>query len=183
MTRAAAHLILSAALVLATPFVFLVFAIILDTFPSIGRYTEFTLAAAITAVLFLVAWLAIWFGQIRWTTGRVTATAAVVIGAMVPAVVIGAVMVLVLRQGRELWLLTIVGATPIWGLALMAGTALVWRENAVDRAARLQEIGAAVLTCAKCGYNLTGLSSDQCPECGQTFIKTNRPDHFSQPAC
>jgi len=43
---------------------------------------------------------------------------------------------------------------------------VVMKVVATARVARTQ----AVPTCPRCGYNLTGLEQDRCPECGTSFL-------------
>jgi hypothetical protein len=57
------------------------------------------------------------------------------------------------------------GTVPI---AWVLGTVIVWRETAPERAQRLAAFGAAVV-CPLCGYNMAGLRTACCPECGGTF--------------
>ena len=57
------------------------------------------------------------------------------------------------------------GVVPIvWVL----GTVIVWRETPDERIARLAAIGATVV-CPLCGYNMAGLKTAVCPECGSAF--------------
>jgi hypothetical protein len=43
-----------------------------------------------------------------------------------------------------------------------------WRESPAEREARLRSASTTIL-CPVCGYNLTGLNTTRCPECGRQF--------------
>ena len=52
---------------------------------------------------------------------------------------------------------------------ILLATVLIWRETPHERVERLSQLGTAGVCCPICGYNLTGLSTAQCPECGAKF--------------
>jgi hypothetical protein len=53
-------------------------------------------------------------------------------------------------------------------LIWLAATILFWRESAAERELRLRATNATIL-CPVCAYNLTGLNTTRCPECGRPF--------------
>jgi hypothetical protein len=68
----------------------------------------------------------------------------------------------------EDWFKAFVGsATAILGWLI--ATVFLWRETPVERAQRLAKLGAGNVACPACGYNLTGLKTTTCPECGASF--------------
>ncbi len=58
------------------------------------------------------------------------------------------------------------GLAPI---VFVTTTVILWRETSEERAARLAARGVEIISCLACGYNLTGLKTAQCPECGAEY--------------
>src|SRR5207247_1420394 len=46
---------------------------------------------------------------------------------------------------------------------------IIWRETPRERSSRLTTTQKHAIVCPSCGYNLTGLQSTRCPECGTMF--------------
>ena len=46
---------------------------------------------------------------------------------------------------------------------------IIWRETPRERALRMKSTNKATIVCPHCGYNLTGLQSTRCPECGTLY--------------
>jgi hypothetical protein len=170
MSRLVARLMLSVAAVAATPLVCLVILLVgMRLFDYRSEFGCFVVGIVVTALLLIAAWVLIWSGQIRWTPGRVWSVPVVVALACIPASVAALIIGLAVSFS-DVESLQIAIAGMFFVPCFIAGTAFAWRETAIDRAARLHEMGAAVLTCAHCGYNLTGITSGRCPECGESFI-------------
>jgi uncharacterized paraquat-inducible protein A len=130
------------------------------------RYREepgFVFAGCLTWAFITVYWLALWRKSVRWTGERVTRTLGCFLAAAVVAVMIGSATS---NIGRGIgYFVATVTAPLLWQL----GTVLIWRETPAERTARLSGAGANAIVCPTCGYNLTGLKSTRCPECGSEF--------------
>jgi hypothetical protein len=54
-------------------------------------------------------------------------------------------------------------------LAWLIAATIIWRETPLERSQRLGPISKTGIVCPNCGYNLTGLQSTRCPECGTQY--------------
>lgn len=160
------RLLLSMALLIAAPFVFVWVLIAADSLPSLGPPAEFYCATCTTAVVFAGVWLMIWRRAVRWTTRRIVWTAGITFGSA--GVVALAVFVhnALINHDRDAW--AVLGGL-CWGALWVGMTALVWRESPAERAERTELGAPALLDCPKCGYSLRGLHEARCPECGTQY--------------
>lgn len=158
--------VLSLAVIAAVPAVYFV-AFVLFYEGMNYRSDEFVmlLCNLITGAFLAAAWLAVWFGEIKWTPLRAGLTIGGLFGLMLVAVVVGLLTALITREEE----IAILIAGVFWVVTWLASTALIWRETKGERAARLQKLGVSAIACPNCQYNLNGLSAAQCPECGSKF--------------
>lgn len=166
MTATIARLVLAMLILPATG---VVFAITLAVLLKPARPPSVQELLVLWAVVYAFAgtyWVLLWRGVVRWTRGRVVRTA----GATALALLIGAAFAgfaLALNHRLPAQFLILVGGAivPIvWVLA----TVVLWRETPHERADRLAALGGKV-ACPLCGYNLAGLPTSPCPECGGRF--------------
>jgi hypothetical protein len=119
----------------------------------------------ITDVFIVAYWLMVWRSVVRWTPERWTRT----VIAIIPAIIVTAVayfFIHSLANDAEPAVLFSGAFAPImW----VFQTVLIWRESPAERTERLRAVGADNIACPLCGYNLTGLTTAQCPECGVKF--------------
>jgi hypothetical protein len=123
---------------------------------------------AITYTVVGTYWILLWRGVVRWTRRRMFWT----FGAGMAALSAGAgaaAIILIASRGQippgPAFLLG-GGIVPIvWVLA----TVLIWRESAHERYQRLSHLSSGAVCCPICGYNMTGLTAAECPECGAKF--------------
>jgi hypothetical protein len=164
MSATLTRLILCFGVLIGSAVLYILVFVILES----GRGDDEALIGAdlVTMAALATAWTLVWRGQVHWPRWRVWATVALAIGALVPAAMVGAATALAVRRGEELAILM---AGMAWITAWLIGSALVWRERPAERAARLQAHGVRTISCPACSYNLTGLKSTTCPECGATY--------------
>ena len=127
------------------------------------RPLPMVMSGVCTWVFVGIYWYGLWRGSVQWTQQRVmwtflAAGACVVAGAMA-----GVFIYSIERDVGEF-----VGSVTAPLLWLIAAT-LIWRETPRERAARLTSTGKTAVVCPHCGYNLTGLQSTRCPECGTLY--------------
>lgn len=136
-----------------------------NIFGARGDRSWYAFAVSITCTWLFVGvyWVMLWRRSVIWTSDRMRATALAIVAAAVIAVIVGALC----RYVDEEFGLFVFECTAI--LAWLPMTVFIWRENALERAQRLSGSSDSALSCPICGYNLTGLSSARCPECGSTF--------------
>jgi predicted RNA-binding Zn-ribbon protein involved in translation (DUF1610 family) len=128
------------------------------------RETMIFAAAGLVAIIFVgVYWMLLWVRMVKWTGWRIGATLGLTFGAGLFGVVAGAIAMVAL-EARDHSFGIFVG-TMAAPLVWLAGTVLLWRETSRERRDRLASSRDAVV-CPTCGYNLTGLTSTRCPECG-----------------
>ncbi len=162
MTRLVARLLL-AVMIFPTSILFFFILMVLVSGRGNPSLSEVVVVWATTLTYIGLYWLWLWRNSIRWTMGRVVATAGMSVG----AIALGLAAYLVLRKQAQIpeEPAAILGGvvTPI---AWVIGTILLWRENDRERAARLAKLSEATVACPLCGYNMTGLHDTRCPECG-----------------
>lgn len=167
MAPTVTRLILSFALLVATPTLF--FVALFFCFEVANMYYNdggVFLIATIGSIAFLgLGWWLIWKGEVKWTGRRTTATLVAAFGSLVVAGVVGGGFAAASRE-EELGL-TIGGL--VWIVLYLFGTALAWRETKAERQQRLEAMGVSALPCPSCAYNLSGLRESRCPECGASF--------------
>jgi hypothetical protein len=124
--------------------------------------------AIVGMVLFpfiMLYWWLLWRRSVVWTSTRVTWTLL-----LIPLCALGG---LVTHYSTSFaygysylthWVAPLL--TPLAWLLLMT---LLWRETPLERARRLRALNKDGVTCPACGYNLTGLQSTRCPECGTLY--------------
>ncbi len=166
MTRLLARLLLAFAVVLAAPvFCTALFIVLVEC--TVWTWDTFCLAGAecVSALFFIIAWIAVWRGQVVWNRWRRSLTYASVLWSLGVGSTLGFAMA-VLTNEEEVG---IVFAGLFWFVTWIPSTALVWRETARERAARLKTIAVGTVNCPNCGYNMTGLHEARCPECGTRY--------------
>jgi hypothetical protein len=124
--------------------------------------TAWLVAALATWIYVGVYWILLWRRAVNWTRSRKRWTLLAAGGA---AIVGGIIGILMGRYDDDLSFFAFSSVTPLVWLPL---TVLIWRETVEERAARFTGFGTA-LVCPTCGYNLKGLTSTRCPECGTLF--------------
>ena len=120
------------------------------------------MAGGVTWAFIAAYWIALWHGSVQWTAARRLLT----LGAVMACAVIG-VVVATFCNAVERGFGTFVG-TAIAPLLWLAVTTFIWRESATERGQRLAGSAHAIV-CPACGYNLTGLQTPRCPECGKQY--------------
>ncbi len=140
------------------------------------RYAMWLVAGMASWIFIAVYWTLLWRASVTWTPTRLHRTSVASVGSIIIGIAAGAVMGLV-DDDFGVWVGSVVA--PLVWLIL---TTLLWRESADERAVRAS--GKSALTCPTCGYNLTGLQSTRCPECGTQFSLDeliSRQKAFSEP--
>ena len=126
----------------------------------------FTAAGLVTAVFIGIYWMLLWARSVRWRAWRIGAIIGLTFGAIVVGAAVGA-LVVVAVSGPDASFGIFVG-TVVAPLLWLTGSIFIWRETAAERVQRVAGSRDAVV-CPTCGYNLTGLTSTRCPECGATL--------------
>lgn len=119
-----------------------------------------------SSAFMIVYWLLLWRRSVNWTSRRIAQTLWSLGGAALAGALIGLAINFVLPQ--EGWLSAFLGVacgSVIW----IISTIFLWRETRDERGARVGRGGQEAIVCPVCGYNLTGLTSTRCPECGKQF--------------
>ena len=138
-----------------------------DLFPSgdHGMWV-FVISGLATWCFIAVYWLALWFGSVHWNLARLGLIVLAVGATVMGGVLIGGAVSAGFdrRMGGFGAFVGSAAAPLLW----LVATILIFRETPGERRARLDQSKQALL-CPTCGYNLTGLTSTRCPECGATF--------------
>ncbi|HAI13847.1 MAG TPA: hypothetical protein DCM28_19230 [Phycisphaerales bacterium] len=124
-----------------------------------------SLILLMTSMYLILGWLVIWRGAVKWTPWRRGAIVISVLACLLLASMLGGVVQLVMDE--ESVTMFVIGAA--WALLWLASTAIIWRETKAERIARLKMLGINVVVCPNCSYNLTGMTSTTCPECGSKY--------------
>ena len=166
MTRLLARVLLAFAAVLAAPVVCSGLYIVLIEATSWAWDFQCLLASeCVSALLFVIAWLAIWRVQVTWNQWRRKLTFASVFWSLILGSIVGFAFAAMTHEEN----LGLVFAGLVWFVSWIPSTALIWHETARERAARLRAVSAGTIACPQCGYNLTGLHEARCPECGTQY--------------
>ncbi len=163
MTPNLTRVMLSLALLILSVFTWL--GVVVLTYRSNSSNAAFLAADLATAGFVALGWLAIWRRAVSWMRARVIWTSVVLILAVLAAMgAYGAVCAAVRETDVAL-----VMAVLTWGAAWIAGTAIIWRETAAERAARGANGEPGGPMCLNCGYSMKGLHEARCPECGRQY--------------
>ncbi len=165
MSQLLSRILLAGVVILAAPVIYML------AYMSIGVVVrsddEALLLSDLLACSYLVvAWILVWRPQVNWTPQRRLRTGLAVVWSLAPAS--AAAWLVLLVQPRRSEVAIIVGGLA-WVVTWLGSSALVWRETAVERVARIKGIADGVVNCPNCGYNLTGLDQARCPECGSRY--------------
>ena len=165
MTYAESRIVLGATVLLVTPLLYLLLFFAFDA--SIWPHSAYALLAAnvVSAAVFAVLWVLLWRGGVIWTSARRRRTWLSAVGAVVPAVLLYAIVTAVSRTEQ----MGQIAAGGCWLTAWVASTVIIWRETAEERLKRLSIRQKATLPCPKCGHNMTGLHESRCPGCATQF--------------
>lgn len=121
-------------------------------------------AIVATSILVVCGWILIWRPIVRWTPRRIALTVASLLWSTILAMAI--VFVLRIKTNDDVFML-------FWGLLWLpiwiASTALIWRDSQFERAVRQEAITSGHVACPRCGYDLAGLHTARCPECGTQY--------------
>lgn len=168
MAPTVTRLILSFALLVATPTVFFVSLFFFYEVANWNyrRSEQIMLVSTLIGLATMtIGWVLIWRPEVKWSSGRTTGTFVVGIGGLLLSLLIGWAFA---AASNEEELGIIIGGL-VWFVLWLFGTAIVWRETKAERSQRLAAMGISALPCPSCGYNLSGLRESRCPECGAQF--------------
>ncbi|HWB19443.1 MAG TPA: hypothetical protein VG711_04015 [Phycisphaerales bacterium] len=119
----------------------------------------FLLAGIASAAFMSAYWFLLWRKSIRWNAQRMLMTLLAALVSLVFAVSLGSFIRIL--ADHEL-------GYAVGGLSLsipwLIATVFIWRDSKSERIDRAA--GTTLISCRVCGYNLTGLRSTTCPECG-----------------
>jgi hypothetical protein len=143
-------------------------AVALVVFPQASMGNPHRTACGVTGIvtfLFVIAyWTLLWRRSVAWTQHRIVWTVIVATLCGLGGVATHYVFRSPYYLSSSDWIAPL--ATP---LAWTILTTLLWRETPFERAQRLRATNKNAVVCPACGYNLTGLQSTRCPECGKLY--------------
>ncbi len=166
MSQLVSRLLLAMTIVVATPVVYVIAFLWIENNILIRDVDALWAADLVSAVFLVVGWVLIWRGQVVWTTRRLQLTIVAVVASALPAVFFA--LLIEAAMGGPSEPAVIIGGM-CWAVFWLGSTALIWREDRVERRDRLSGLSSGVIHCPNCGYNLTGLEHARCPECGTRY--------------
>ena len=114
----------------------------------------------------IVYWCVLWRRAVQPSSlKRIIQTSAAMLIAFAGALGIGWLLNSVTYRSELGVIVASASAPLIW----LAATIFFWRESPVERQLRRLRATDATLFCPVCSYNLTGLNTTRCPECGRAF--------------
>lgn len=163
MTKLIARLVL-AALLFPLAIVLFFFTMMIAATNSGPNAATMAVVWAVEYPFIGVYWIALWYPIVTWTPQRIRNTVGVTIGAGLIGIFAGLFMYALSSEIEVA--IGIGGMTPpvVWVL----GTVLVWKETGGERSSRLARIEGDPIDCPSCGYDMRGLATTTCPECGIT---------------
>lgn len=132
-------------------------------FPFPREDAAFAISGLVTSTFMAAYWIVLWRRTVRWTRARIVLTGGAVLAAAAGGGAVGGVGSIV-DSGFGIFIGWIFA-----NLAWLALTVFAWQETKTERAARIRTGTSRVVTCPRCGYNMTGLGQAACPECGASF--------------
>lgn len=170
MTRLVARLILAMLILPCTGVVFVIAGMLNIAFAALTGRPSVVGALGLWLVTYAFIafyWVTLWRSLVRWTPARVWLTIGAGFGSVLVGLFFAAAMLMTPMAAEPVPIIVISGgpAPIVWVLL----TVFIWRETPSERAARLASIGPGGVVCPVCSYNLTGLHSSDCPECGARF--------------
>lgn len=129
---------------------------------SNGEYA-FLITDFVTAGFVVVYWSLLWKQSVQWSSRRIGLSIAAGAGSIIAGGALGIIVSFV----DDSFAVFFGGISAI--LLWLVATCLIWRETREERASRLRGTSSQTIACPICGYNLTGLRTTMCPECGTTF--------------
>ncbi|MCB9849557.1 MAG: hypothetical protein H6817_02495 [Phycisphaerales bacterium] len=169
MSQATVRTVLAIALHVAAPVVFVVLFIVFEETMQNRDADDFLAAGITTAVLFVVAWIALWRSCVLWTKARRMLTALSIFWCVGVVVALGTLLEWIYGNSYQLNEGTVVVSCMMWLPMWVVSTTMIWRESAAERIARLHGPQGITVRCPKCGYDMTGLHEARCPECGTQY--------------
>jgi hypothetical protein len=128
------------------------------------RSFAFPFAGLVSWAFIAMYWTLLWRKSVRMNAVRVGRS----FGAGVMAALVAAAIAISLAHLTEQQFGSFMGSA-LAPLLWIVATIFLWRETPIERAERLRTSGRDGVVCPTCGYNLTGLTSTRCPECGSQF--------------
>ena len=168
MSRLISSILLSILLFPVGSILYLItFFVLVESRAFVGRRETmgFLLAGLITWAFVAWYWVFVWRKTVKWNPRRTSRT----LYAALAAAGLGAVAGTVTGSMAEDFGYFIGSVVP--PLLWLVATVLVWRETDAERGARLRAVrgDGPGIPCPTCGYDMTGLKSTRCPECGSEF--------------
>lgn len=165
MSQTAVRILLSLAIVVAVPCLYMISFTVLERAPGLSDEEALLWSNVVAALLVVLGWIRVWRGSVRWTAARGFRTAVAVPATAAVAATLGLGSAVLLRYDE----IGIIVGGGLWLALWIAAIALIWRETPGERAGRLRLPGDVALACPKCGYDLRGLHEARCPECGTQY--------------
>lgn len=167
MSHLLARIMLALLMLPLASVVYIFVVVCLDETIRGSRDTEISFLAATGASWGFIAvyWVLLWFKTVRWTGWRIQGSIGAAVACSLGGLVLGVLGDALVRGSGFGIFLGGVFAILTW----LAATVLLWRERASERFGRIADSGSAVLLCPRCNYNMTGLRTSACPECGASF--------------
>ena len=167
MTNLLARILLS---ILMLPLSVMAFVIcfILAAAALHGHEDRAACAGIVGAAVFAVSyWILLWRRSVHWTRQRLSGTVFSSIACLVVATVVAFTISGLARFPDASFRFMFGGVFLV--ITWLPLTVLLWKETAQERSERIRRSAGEVLSCPRCGYNLTGLREARCPECGAMF--------------
>ena len=169
MSRLIASILLSVLLFPVAAVVYLItFFVLVESRGLVGRreVLGYVIAGVLTWAFVAWYWVFVWRKTVKWNPRRIARTLYAALaaagGGLMAGIVTGS-----LAEDFGFFIGTVVPPL-LW----LAATVLAWRETDAERATRLGAVGrdgGGGIPCPTCGYDMTGLRSTRCPECGTEF--------------
>jgi hypothetical protein len=164
MTRLVARILLAILMLPAATIVYVIALMAaLHTLNPRDTYAAIYLCSTVTWLFVGIYWYALWRDVVVWNGRRLRLSSIAVGCALVVAVLAGLCGDMIERESG------IVLGSIIAPLAWLIMVTFIWQETPLERGERLKATSKSAVACPSCGYNLTGLQTTRCPECGRLY--------------
>ncbi|HEX3358122.1 MAG TPA: hypothetical protein VHS31_14210 [Tepidisphaeraceae bacterium] len=162
MSHLISRILLSIFLLPAAALVYMAALMVIERMFNPSDTAIFIACGLFTWVFAAVYWMLIWLGTVQMTGPRLNLTILAAVG----SAGIGGACCLI--GGRDREIAAFIGSV-LAPLSWLIAVTFIWRETVEERTERIRSVSKSAIVCPKCGYNLTGLQTARCPECGTQY--------------
>lgn len=164
MSNTVARIMLSLVTFFISKLIFIVIAYILSEY---YYYYEmgYVFASFPAGIFVFTAWILIWHKPKLWNLHKLRQLVFAILGSIACGILLTSLLLLVFLPTEQEFALSAGSLFTL--LCSLVALILIIKETPAERAHRLRSIGFIKIVCPACNYDMRGLHTTDCPECGQ----------------